>query len=370
MWQRPQQYQSRLARRRPVLFVEAPVPSQDLSRARWQSYQPDGASGVTVLQTELPEKFFSRREQVDRIHGELVRAYLATAEGGRFLGAVQWFYDPMQTPVFAGRMEEVAVVYDCMDQLSQFHGAPPELIEREAQLLELADVVFAGGPKMAEAKRLQNPNCHSFGCGVEVEHFERALDAATVVPADLAALPEPRLGFFGVVDERMDYELLDEIARQRPDWQIVLVGPHCKVDPANFPQRTNLHFVGPRTYTELPACVRAFSVCLMPFAINAATEFINPTKALEYMASGRPIVSTPVQDVVRQFGHIVSIADSPAAFIARCEEALEGRPEAVAAGRALAAERSWERNVEQMEQLIEQAIAARASSSAALALSK
>jgi glycosyltransferase involved in cell wall biosynthesis len=254
-------------------------------------------------------------------------------------------------------MGERAIVYDCMDQLSQFRGAPPELVRRERELLALADVVFAGGPKIHKAKRLLNANCHSYGCGVDVKHFGQAKQPGTIVPEEIARLSGPKLGYFGVVDERLDYSLISRLATARPDWHVVIVGPTAKVDPAAFPQHANLHWLGGRDYQQLPACVKGFDVCLMPFAINEATEFINPTKALEYMATGTPIVSTPIEDVVLQFSDVVHLADTPEAFISKCEQLLlNPEPERVAAGIRLAGRNSWEAIVAELEAHIEDAL--------------
>ena len=360
VWQRPQQFLSRLAKKRPVLFVEEPARVAGLPEPRAVAHPAEGHPNVTILRTELPEEWFVDRSRLDVAQGRLVRDFIASSAGKTWQRPVQWFYDPMAAEEFAGRMNERAIVYDCMDQLSQFRGAPPELLRREARLLHMAEVVFAGGPKIHAAKREENPNCHCFGCGVETEHFERALDPATVVPPELAALPAPRLGFFGVVDERMDYQLLARLADAHPEWSVVIVGPPCKVDPANFPQRSNLHFVGGKPYAELPAWVKGFDVCLMPFAINEATEFINPTKALEYFATGRPVVSTAIEDVILQFSHVAYIAHSRDAFVQVCERALaEPNPARLEAGRALARENAWEAAVDRMEALLEAALRAR-----------
>ncbi|MBA3272571.1 MAG: glycosyltransferase [Chthoniobacterales bacterium] len=241
-----------------------------------------------------------------------------------------------------------------MDELSQFKGAPPELVRRERELLNAADVVFAGGPKMAKSKRRYNSNCYSFGCGVDIKHFGKARRGSTKIPADVAEFSGPVLGYIGVVDERLDYGLLAQLADRDPSWNIVMVGPHTKVDPAEFPERRNLHFLGGRDYAQLPRYAKAFDICMMPFAKNEATEFINPTKALEYMATGTPIVSTDVEDVVLQFSDVVSIGTSQAEFIELCEERLE-QPGAlqIEAGLEMAKRNSWESIVAQLEKHVE-----------------
>jgi glycosyltransferase involved in cell wall biosynthesis len=350
VWQRPQQFLSRLSKRHPILFVEEPLAVEGLTAPRAELRDVADFPNLTVLRTEFPPAMLDDRAALDAEQKRLVLATLAGPLGATFERPVQWFYDPMAAPVFAGQMDERAIVYDCMDQLSQFRGAPPELIRRERELLSFADVVFAGGPKIWKAKRKLNANCHSYGCGVDVRHFGKARAAETEVPADLAALPGPRLGYFGVVDERMDYALLNALATAHPEWSIAIIGPACKVDPANFPQHRNLHFLGGRDYDQLPAYVKGFDVCMMPFAINEATEFINPTKALEYMATARPIVSSAIEDVVLQFSGVVHIAQNHAEFIAACERAVSSPDaERTARGVEMAKHNSWEAIVAKLE---------------------
>ena len=260
------------------------------------------------MRMKMPASRWTDGAWVDKARRLLVQELLAGPLGLRFQDAIQWFYDPMAVTAFAGHMGEQAIVFDCMDQLSQFRGAPKELIRRERELLNMADVVFAGGPKIGRDKIKYNPNTHSYGCGVDVKHFGEARLASTEIPADVAGLTGPVFGFFGVVDERMDYALVAALADAHPHGHVVIVGPMTKVDPATIPQRPNLHWLGGRDYALLPAYVKKFDVCLMPFALNEATEYINPTKALEYMATGKPIVSTPVEDVVLQFTGAVKIS--------------------------------------------------------------
>jgi len=261
---------------------------------------------------------------------------------------------------FAGQMDEIAIVYDCMDELSQFKGAPPELVKRERQLLAVADVVFAGGPKIHRAKAPYHANCHSYGCGVDEGHFGLARNGSAVTPPDIAHLEGPVLGFFGVVDERMDYELVAKLADADPSWHVVIVGPHTKIEDVALPQRANLHWLGGRDYTQLPHYASRFNVCLMPFALNAATEFINPTKALEYMATGRPVVSSAVEDVVLQFSKVVSLACTHDDFIALCRRALDQPdPEQLRHGIEMAGKNSWEAIVAKLEWHIDTVLDAR-----------
>lgn len=369
VWQRPQQFHSRLSQKHPILFVEGPLVSDQITTSRVTLREISDYANIIVLQMELPAARWSDGAWVDAERRRLLQSVLEGPLGRSFENPVQWFYDPMAVTAFLGHMEEEAIVYDCMDELSQFKGAPPELVRRERDLLNAADVVFAGGPKMAKSKKRFNPNCHSYGCGVDIKHFGKARHAATKVPKDMLGFSGPVLGYVGVVDERLDYELLARLADHDPSWNVVIVGPWTKVDPADFPKRANLHFLGGRDYAQLPAYAKAFDVCMMPFAKNEATEFINPTKALEYMATGTPIVSTDIEDVVLQFSEVVSIATSHGEFITAAEESLE-RPRAtmIDAGLKLAKNNSWESIVAQLEQHVEDVLSSKetiASSSAA-----
>jgi len=363
VWQRPQQFASRLSRRRNVLFVEVgpPDPSLAAPLARFRTLET--FPNLTLLHLEFPAWRWNDGDYVDRERCRLVQEFLAGPGAGRFENPVQWFYDPMAITAFAGRLGEVLTVYDCMDELSKFSGAPPQLLKREAQLLSRADVVFTGGRRLFEAKSRFHSNCHFYGCGVESEHFGQARQEQTPVPPELAALSKPILGYFGVVDERLDYDLIAQLADANPRWSVVMLGPVMKVDPASLPQRPNLHWLGKRPYSELPAFCKGFDVCLMPFALNEATEFINPTKALEYMATGRPIVSTAVPDVVTNFGSVVQIAGSPAQFVSLCREAAE-KPDqrALARGLRLVEENSWDTIVAKLEAHVEEALDGKASS--------
>ncbi len=260
------------------------------------------------------------------------------------------------------------VVYDCMDELSLFLGAPPELVRMETALLGRADLVFTGGVSLYEAKRTRHPRVHCLPSSVDASHFARARPSAQGVaePEDQAGLRHPRLGFFGVLDERLDLAVLDAVATAHPEWQIVMVGPVVKIDAATLPRHPNIHYTGQRPYQQLPGYLAGWDVCLLPFARNEATRFISPTKTLEYMAAERPIVSTPIADVARSYADIVYLADSPAAFVEACERALatpeEERAARTEAARAVLARTSWDATAGRMEQLIEEALASRRAS--------
>lgn len=270
-----------------------------------------------------------------------------------------WFYTPQALPLLeafeAGAGAVGAVVFDVMDELSAFDHAPAELLERERQLLERADVVFTGGPSLYRAKKDRAENVHLFTSSVDADHFGQALDGLPE-PADQAAIPHPRLGFFGVIDERLDRDLVGAVAEAHPEWQVVMLGPVVKIDPASLPQAPNLHWLGSKGYDELPAYLGGWDVALLPFARNRSTEFISPTKTLEYMAAETPIVSTPIRDVAEPYADIVRLGSTPAEFVAACEAALAEdeaeRARRTDAMRAVLAETSWDRTAEAMEALI------------------
>lgn len=356
VWQRPQQFLSRLSKTHKVLFVETVGPDANLAAPFATYRQPEDFQNITILRLQFPCWQWQDGARVDRERRRLVQEFLQGPLQGQFEHPVQWFYDPMAVTAFAGRMGEVLTVYDCMDELSKFKGAPPDIVTRERELLGRADVVFTGGRKLLESKSQHHDNCHFYGCGVDWRHFGRARESGASIPDDVAGLPKPVYGFFGVVDERMDYELVAKLADANPDGSVVVVGPAIKVDPKDFPQRPNLHWLGGRSYDVLPMYCKAFDVCIMPFALNEATEFINPTKALEYMATGRPVVSTPVADVVRNFGSVVKIGRTAGEFLALCRSAYTDPDHvAIAGGLSMAQNNSWESIVAQLENRIEEA---------------
>lgn len=319
VFQRPQHLMTRCARDRAVLFVEEPV--YEPAPAPW--LEVETLSGVTVLVPHLPDSV--RGDAAIDAQRELLDSFL-TSE--RIASYVLWYYTPMALR-FTDHLEPLAIVYDCMDELSAFKGADASLVDWERRLMRRASVVLTGGQSLYESKRTLHHNIHPFPSSVDVHHFAQARQI-TVDPDDQRAIPRPRIGFFGVIDERMDLDLLDGVARARPDWHLVMLGPIVKIDPATLPSLPNLHFLGGKSYDELPAYVAGWDVAMLPFARNEATRFISPTKTPEYMAAGRPVVSTSIRDVVRPYGQmgLVRIADDPAAFVAACSAAMAEDPAA------------------------------------------
>jgi UDP-galactopyranose mutase len=356
VYQRPQHLLSRLARRRSVLYIEEPIDGGSDPNG-WLLSRP--APGIGVARPRIASLPSRAPEEITSVTADLVRDLIA-AEG--LERPVAWAYTPMAEPLLDA-VDPVLVVYDCMDELSLFLGAPPELLRMEEALLERADLVFTGGHSLYRAKRRRHPRVLCFPSSVDARHFAQARHGAGAVvePADQAALPGPRLGFFGVIDERLDLAILEALADSHPEWQIVMVGPTVKIEASTLPIRPNIHYTGQRSYEELPAYLAGWDICLLPFALNDATRFISPTKTLEYMAAERPIVSTPIEDVVSSYGQIVYMAGTPASFVKACERALEApafeREARAAAMRALLARTSWDVTASRMEQLIEESLA-------------
>lgn len=319
VYQRPQQLMSHLSPQFPVLFVEEPVFSEGPARL---VRVPKGPNlDVLVPYTPLRAPGF-HDDQLPLLR-PLLEAYVH--EQG-LQDCVAWFYTPMALPLIS-RLRPRMVVYDCMDELSAFTGAPRQVRQRETALLKTADLVFTVGPSLFEAKRKLHPNVQYLPSAVDVEHFaprdEEGQDPQAAHAARLLeGVPHPRLGYFGVIDERLDLPLLEALATARPAWQLVMVGPVVKLDPASLPQRPNIHWLGLQPYARLPGLLALWDVCLMPFALNEATRFISPTKTLEYLVGEKPVVSTPVADVVSLYGDVVRIARGTDEFINACAAVL------------------------------------------------
>lgn len=359
VFQRPQHLMTRQARTRRVFFVEEPV-RQPAGAPRLELRTVD--SGVVVAVPRLPEGLGPDEEALAQ--RELLDGLLRD-EGIRDF--VLWYYTPMAL-AFTHHLHPRLVVYDCMDELSLFKGAPRELLEHEERLLARADVVFTGGWSLYEAKRGRHPNVHGVPSSVDVAHFAAARNGLRE-PPDQSSLGRPRLGFFGVIDERLDVALVAGAARARPDWQFVMLGPVAKIDPADLPRGANIHYLGGKSYAELPAYLSGWDVALLPFARNDSTRFISPTKTPEYLAAGRPVVSTSIRDVVRPYGEkgLVRIADDVDAFVAAAEAAMRddgrspgwlARVDEMLAG--LSWDRTWARMAAEMDAALSSAEAAQA----------
>lgn len=349
VFQRPQHLLSRCAQERRVFFFEEPV----------------FVDGPTHLELTISEEgvhvavphIQHGSERIDEIQAQMLSELLRDQRIERY---VLWYYTPMALP-FTEQLHPLAVVYDCMDQLAAFKNASPDLVPRERLLLSRADVVFTGGNSLYEDKKSQHSNIHAFPSSVDVAHFAKAR-VKQDDPADQADIAFPRLGFFGVVDERMDLDLLQGVATAHPDWQLVILGPVVKIDEADLPRAPNIHYLGGKSYGELPAYIAGWSVALMPFARNESTAFISPTKTPEYLAAGRPVVSTSIRDVVRPYQGLglVRIADTVDSFVAACAAAMaEPAGQRLLLADAFLSHLSWDKTWRDMQAQIDAAITAR-----------
>ncbi|MEG4627262.1 glycosyltransferase family 1 protein [Microcoleus sp. w1-18aA5] len=352
VYQRPQHLLSRCAKSRRVFFVEEPI----LSEAKdWWLDVSIHESGVWVIVPHLSEGISEATAQTAQ--QAMLDDLFRSAEISHY---ILWYYTPMAVS-FTNHLKPLAVVYDCMDELSAFQGAHPDLKANENQLLKRASVVFTGGHNLYEAKQHQHPNIHAFPSSIEKEHFATARNLSQE-PVDQKDIPHPRLGFYGVIDERMDIELLGGIAQARPDWHLVIIGPVAKIDPTTLPTHPNIHYLGGKSYQELPAYLGGWDIAMLPFAINESTKFISPTKTPEYLAAGKPVISTPIRDVVRPYGEngLVRIASNSEEFVACAEEILSESSDVhtkwLSEVDAFLADNSWDNTWGEMLGLIESAI--------------
>lgn len=313
VYQRPQHLFSRFGKHLRTFYIEEPV-FTDGEELLHTKLSPEG---VHVLIPHLSHGL--SEEAINSKLRKLIDRFLAEKEVEDY---VLWYYTPMAL-AFSDHLQPQMIVYDCMDELSAFKFAPPRLKQLEKELLEKADLVFTGGVSLYEHKKHQHHNIYPFPSSIDKEHFGQAR-VITADPADQQPVPHPRLGFYGVVDERFDIELLDKVSAERPDWHFVILGPVVKIDPAQLPRRENIHYLGGKSYNELPAYLSGWDIAVIPFARNESTRFISPTKTPEYLAAGKPVISTSIKDVVDPYekNKLVAIADDPAEFISAAEQIL------------------------------------------------
>jgi UDP-galactopyranose mutase len=355
VFQRPQHLLSRISNERQVVFIEEPVFCSTDS-PRWEIERPQKNIVVCRLHTPSESHGFTEEqlEWIEPALKELLDDLLIEDPYD------VWFYTPMAVSLLEV-LQPRMVIYDCMDELSGFKNAPPVLRHKERLLLSNADLVFTGGPSLYRAKKDQHPHVYCLPSSVDVKHFSSQVheDEASE-PADQKEIPRPRLGYYGVIDERLDIELLRQVAEARPDWQIMMVGPVVKIHPDDLPKLPNIHYLGQKKYEELPNYVAGWDVCLMPFAMNESTKFISPTKTLEYMAAEKPIVSTPITDVAEPYPDTVFVTPDAASFIAACEEALYldavEREALVSRMRTVLSKTSWELTVQKITKIMYQAL--------------
>ncbi len=315
VYQRPQHLLSRFATRFTVLYVEEPfwdAPNEPVLTITAKT------NNLWIVVPHLPDG--TNQEQADRMQKELLDNFIKNRNVEDF---IFWYYTPMALP-FSKHLDPGVVVYDCMDELSMFKDPPAGLQEFEETLLKKADIVFTGGQSLYEFKKNKHHNIYPYPSSIDKKHFEQAR-TITEEPEDQKRIPGPKLGFYGVIDERFDLGLIEQMALQKPDWQFVLLGPVVKINYAHLPRLHNIHYLGGKSYNELPHYVSGWSVALIPFLLNDATRFISPTKTPEYLAAGVPVVSTPITDVVHPYGEkgIVKIASDANGFIEAAEQYMQ-----------------------------------------------
>ncbi len=317
VFQRPQHLMSRFANRRRVFFLEEPIFEHiDKPELRTTSCP----SGVKILVPHLPFEYSP--DSLEIFQAQALEEFMTAEEIEDY---TLWYYTPMALP-FTRHLQPKHIIYDCMDELSLFKGAPRALIDNEAELMVKADLIFTGGHTLYEAKKHLHDNIHPFPSSIDASHFGKARQKLAD-PIDQRNIQGLRVGFFGVIDERMDLQLLEGAARLRPEWQWIMLGPIVKIDPAHLPKRDNIHYLGNKQYKELPDYIAGWDVAMMPFARNESTRFISPTKTPEYLAAGRPVISTSIRDVINPYAveKLVRIADTPRDFVLAAEGALQDR---------------------------------------------
>ncbi|MBA3692186.1 MAG: glycosyltransferase family 1 protein [Acidobacteria bacterium] len=358
VYQRPQHLLSRFAKNRRVFFFEEPIFIDGDTHLEISLRE----NNLSVVVPHISHADRDNKNVVD-VQRELLDDLFNSQEINNF---VLWFYTPMAIN-FAAHLEPQATVFDCMDELSAFKFAPPELIENERRLFKKADLVFTGGQSLYEAKKHQHGQVFAFPSSIDAEHFKQAR-TITEERAEQKSIPRPRFGYYGVIDERIDIRLLAEIADLRPDWQFVMVGPVVKISDEDLPRRENIHYLGGKSYQDLPAFLADWDVAIMPFAINESTRFISPTKTPEYLAAGKPVVSTPIRDVVRPYGemNLVHIASTAEEFVAAGEKALqENDAKRLLEIDEFLAQMSWDKTWQQMNGLIDEVVRKQVKSSTA-----
>ena len=351
VFQRPQHLLTRFSKEFNVYFLEEPI--HDVKKNEDSHLSISKRSDkLWVLVPHLPKEI-NKKESL-KIQKEILKSFLTNKSLSDF---IFWYYTPMALE-FSGDYNPDITIFDCMDELSAFKYAPSELIHLEKELLTRADVVFTGGQSLYEAKKHQHQNIYPFPSSIDKDHFAKARKK-TVEPADQKNITGPKFGFYGVIDERFDYELIGNSATLRPDWQFILIGPTVKIDPAVLPKNKNIHYLGGKSYDELPSYLAGWDIAMIPFLLNESTRFISPTKTPEYLAAGIPVISTPIRDVVNPYGkkNLVSIITKAEELVKAAEIALKApKKEWLADVDIFLAKKSWDQTASEMMELIRKAI--------------
>jgi glycosyltransferase involved in cell wall biosynthesis len=344
VYQRPQHLMSRVARTRRVFYIEEPMFDEGI---HFEIQQQSDNLWVIVphLTPGIEEKNIRTHQRA------FLSRLLATMKIQRY---GTWYYTPMAL-LISDHLRPVFTIYDCMDELSAFKFAPPALVQIEKQLMKKANVVFTGGYSLYEAKKALHANIHPFPSSIDFEHFNKAREI-TEDPEDQSLIPHPRFGFYGVIDERLDLSLIEEIARRKKEWHFILVGPVAKIDEDSLPRLDNIHYLGMKSYQQLPGYLAGWDVAIMPFSLNESTRFISPTKTPEYLAGGKPVISTPILDVVRHYSSVVNFVSTSDEFISCAENDIIQNDEWLAKVDQILSDNSWDRTWKRMNEIIEKTL--------------
>jgi hypothetical protein len=361
VYQRPQHLMSRAARQGRVFYFEEPVFTSSFDQLR---IKVDPANQVTVVTPELDSRA-ADRVQEENINIRIRRLVDQLILRHGIKEFVAWYYAPMAWS-FSEHLEPKAIVYDCMDELSAFKFAPAELVENEQKLMAKANIVFTGGHRLYQAKKAFHQNIFPFPSAIDKSFFFAAR-AKLAEASDQVSIPHPRLGFFGVIDERFDTDLVKRMAELKPEWQFIFIGPVVKIEESALPRNKNIHYLGMKDYKDLPTYISGWDLCIMPFAINASTEFISPTKTPEFLAAGKRVISTPIHDVVNPYGAegLVGIAETAEEFIEIAEHDLRKKTDPLWLGKVdqYLSTISWDKTWRNMEAQIDLILKERGSAS-------
>jgi UDP-galactopyranose mutase len=359
VFQRPQHLLTRFSETINIFFIEEPI--FDATTQHYYSYAKREENLVVMVPHLTPGL------NVEDSKSALKHLFDQFMENKNLADYIFWYYTPMALE-FSRKYHPELIIFDCMDELSAFKFAPEELKVMEKELLKKADIVFTGGQSLYEAKKNQHANIYPFPSSIEKEHFEKARKIKNS-PDDQVDNGNPKLGFYGVIDERFDIDLIRAIADARPDWEIVLIGPVVKIDPATLPQNKNIHYLGSKSYQQLPDYIATWNLALIPFLLNESTRFISPTKTPEYLAAGLPVISTPIKDVVNPYGknRLVHIGTNAEDFILAAEKELKktGNEKWLSLVDTFLAQNSWEKTKQAMLDTMKQTIANRSMASIA-----
>jgi UDP-galactopyranose mutase len=349
VFQRPNHLLSRFSKHQRVFFIEEPIFHDGEDKLHIENYNENLYVVTPHMQHRANGKDVIKQQQ------KMISSLILQMQVKRYYS---WYYTPMALP-FTGHLNPELVIYDCMDELSAFKFAPPELTIREKELFQKADIVFTGGHSIYENKKNAHHNIYAFPSSIDKSHFGKARKIRKD-PEDQKHIARPRFGFFGVIDERFDINLIKKVAKAKPEWQFVLLGPVVKIDPAALPKLSNIHYLGGKKYEELPNYLAGWDIAMIPFAINESTRFISPTKTPEYLAAGKPVISTPIRDVVSPYGNnkLVHIVNNVEEFIAAAEAELARKRRSAWVKKVdeFLEGNSWDRTWSQMVRLIDSTI--------------